>query len=129
MSPLVGIAQTVERDLYTVKAAGSMPALNTQGTVGSLENTVFNCASGARTLHPHEGSYRDFPHGTHKIVRLLTAITPKSTYSLFVFGQAARKNNPWSYSEIVSRLAFPLEITGAEPVAITREIGFTQCRL
>ena len=29
-SPSVGIAQTVERDLYTVKAAGSMPALNTQ---------------------------------------------------------------------------------------------------
>ena len=35
MEGIVGIAQTVERDLYTVKAAGSMPALNTQGTVGS----------------------------------------------------------------------------------------------
>ena len=26
--PFVGIAQTVERDLYTVKATGSMPVLN-----------------------------------------------------------------------------------------------------
>ena len=29
-SPSVGIAQKAERDLYTVKAAGSMPALNNQ---------------------------------------------------------------------------------------------------
>jgi hypothetical protein len=72
MEGIVGIAQTVERDLYTVKAAGSMPALNTQGTYGSLENKVFYCASGARTP-PSDEDERVFVEGERVIYKVLIA--------------------------------------------------------